>query len=543
MNRLQLFYCLIRADFLERTRRYSFLITLGFTLYAAYVFLPPNPSNYATLQLDGHRGIYNSAWVGSLVAMMTTMFLSFAGFYLVKNSLARDRQTRVGEILAATSLTRPQYLIGKALSNFAVLCVMIFLMITAAGVMQLIRGEDTHLQLWMLTVPFFLITLPVMAIVAALAVLFESIKFLRGGLGNVLFFFLWIFAVSSEALNHEMFLGINIPLKSMQASAESLYPEYQTKREKMSMGFSFKDEGQQWHLTTYEWHGVDWTAEDIVGRMLWFGVAFGIVLAAGLFFDRFDSTQNQPRGEPRRHGGWVRSFRDKNDSSHMYPEVSETNGTKTVAVHLSPLSEMRFKSQFFQMVIVELKVMLKGLSRWWYLVAFGLIIASLAVPLDVSRQILLPLAWVWPILLWSAMGVRETQYRTHQLIFSAAYSLKRQLPAMWLTGVIIAMLVGSGVAIRLTIAGEWGGMFAWCVGAMFIPSLALAMGVWTGSSKLFEVIYLLLWYVGPMNKILALDYLGSSPETIAAGIPQIYLVLTLVLCCLAVIGRRRQLTI
>jgi len=32
----------------------------------------------------------------------------------------------------------------------------------------------------------------------------------------------------------------------------------------------------------------------------------------------------------------------------------------------------------------------------------------------------------------------------------------------------------------------------WLVGACFIPSLALACGAWSGSSKLFEILYTLL---------------------------------------------------
>jgi hypothetical protein len=36
-----------------------------------------------TLEIDSHRGLYNSAYVGTLIAMLTTLFLSLIGFYLV----------------------------------------------------------------------------------------------------------------------------------------------------------------------------------------------------------------------------------------------------------------------------------------------------------------------------------------------------------------------------------------------------------------------------------------------------------------------------
>ena len=79
------------------------------------------------------------------------------------------------------------------------------------------------------------------------------------------------------------------------------------------------------------------------------------------------------------------------------------------------------------------------------------------------------------------------------------------------------------------------------VGALFIPSLALCLGVWTGSSKSFEFVYSLIWYIGPFNQIIPLDFMGVVPGSVEAGIWQVYLVITIVLFGLAVIGRRWQI--
>ena len=113
MTSLRSIYHLARADFLERTRRYSFLITLGLILFLAYSYVPSRDAGYITLAVDGARGVYNSAWVGSLVAILTGLILPLLGFYLVKNAVARDSQTGVGQIMATTPLTRPVYTLGK----------------------------------------------------------------------------------------------------------------------------------------------------------------------------------------------------------------------------------------------------------------------------------------------------------------------------------------------------------------------------------------------------------------------------------------------
>jgi ABC-type transport system involved in multi-copper enzyme maturation permease subunit len=189
MNTLRSIYHLVRADFLERTRRYSFLVTLGLILCLAYGYVPARDAGYITLAVDGARGLYNSAWVGSLVAILTGITLPGLGFYLVKNAVARDLETGVGQIMAATPLSRPAYTLGKWLSNLAVLAVMIAVTGVATVVLQLVLGEDRRIDLAALLAPLTWVVLPTLALVAALAVLFETSGWLSGGLGNVVYFF------------------------------------------------------------------------------------------------------------------------------------------------------------------------------------------------------------------------------------------------------------------------------------------------------------------------------------------------------------------
>jgi hypothetical protein len=79
------------------------------------------------------------------------------------------------------------------------------------------------------------------------------------------------------------------------------------------------------------------------------------------------------------------------------------------------------------------------------------------------------------------------------------------------------------------------------IGALFIPTFALALGVWSGSGKPFEILYTLLWYVGPLHAIPQLDFMGSAPATAATRYPLFYLLLTGALVLTALAGRARQL--
>ena len=187
MNKVGVMYVLMRADALERVRRYSFLVTMGGAVYLGYAAI----AGYVQMHVGGYRGVYNSAWIGTLVALTTTMFASIVGFYVVKNTIERDRQTGVGQILAGTPISKFSYVLGKVFSNFVVLASIVIVQAIAALVMQFMKGEDPSVNLWVLFAPFVFIAFPAMAITASLAVLFESVRWLRGGLGNILYFFLW----------------------------------------------------------------------------------------------------------------------------------------------------------------------------------------------------------------------------------------------------------------------------------------------------------------------------------------------------------------
>jgi hypothetical protein len=193
------------------------------------------------------------------------------------------------------------------------------------------------------------------------------------------------------------------------------------------------------------------------------------------------------------------------------------------------------------MVRAELRLALHGISRWWYLVAAGLFAACLFTPLPISRAFLVA-AWIWPLLIWSKMGTRERLFRTDQLVFSTAHPLRRQLPACWLAGVAIAVITGGGSALRLLLVGDQLGLLAWTAGALFIPTMALALGVWSGSSKLFEVLYLFLWYLGPANHLGALDFMGASGPLLPPRTPLVFLMISAALAVFALLGRQRQLT-
>jgi hypothetical protein len=139
------------------------------------------------------------------------------------------------------------------------------------------------------------------------------------------------------------------------------------------------------------------------------------------------------------------------------------------------------------------------------------------------------------------MGVREARYATGPVIFSSAHNLTRQFPACWAAGVAVAILASAAAGVRLALAGDAAGAIAWVAGAVFIPTLALVLGVWTRASRAFEAVFTILWYVGPLNRIRGLDFTGAANGVRTMRYAALYLLLATVLLGVALMGRKRQL--
>jgi hypothetical protein len=521
-------WAIARADFLERVRRYSFLVTLLFAVYLGYAAA----TGRISLRLGYYRGLYTSAWIGATVSLVTTTFVSLVGFYIVKNAVDRDRQTGVGQILASTPLSRSSYLLGKFISNFAVLASLVGVLALAAVAMQFLIAEDRVFHAWPLLSPFLLLSLPAMAVTAGAALLFETTRLLRGGFGNILWFFVWSLSIGLPGVIEVPQLdpsGLWTVFQSMMPAAQATIPGY-----KGGFSLTVADKSIQ-VFPGFHWDGINWTRSEVLLRLGWLLAALALVLLAATFFDRFDPTRSRWRSRAKPMQGGVAP------ETEVHLATYSGGSRAAVRTHLVPLGEGAYAPNFGRICFAELRLAVKGCHWWWYAMAAGLLIAQFAAPLDVSRGPLLTVAWIWPILIWSGLGTREKLFGTQQLLFSCPRILLRQLPAAWLAGVVIAAVLGGGTAFRLAIAGQITGLLAWAVGALFVPSLALALGVWSGTSRFFEGFYTALWYVGPLNRVPGIDFTGGGSGALAGRFAVVYLGITAILVGAAFFRRARQL--
>lgn len=524
------------SDYRERMRRFSFLVALGLTLLAGYLFMPPFGSSYTAFIINDHRGFYNSSWVGILFGVTSATLLSLIGFYVVRTSVGRDYDTRVGQIIASSPVANSTYLVGKWLSNLMMLASLLVVLSVIAPVMQLVRAEDTHINLIDLWMPIWVFGIPALAFISALAILFETVRFLRGVWGNVIFFFLWsliLIGASAAQLDSDIEPIYALDFSGMTRISSEVTKQLVALGVDVTRGTCAILGSSQDPAIRFDWQGMPWTLEILLERLLWVGFAFSVAMLAALPFDRFNSMGTTKKGFLQR------LFNRKTEA---VPE-HQTTQDHSVRQHitLTSITNQQRSFSFLHLLTAELQLMLKGYSIWWYVAILGLNIAIPLVPSNEVAQLLFAIASLLPVAVWSAMGNREMQHQTYLTIFSTANLSRRQLPALWLSGILVAVLTGFGFLLRILVTGQTTLLFPFVIGAVFISSLALALGVWTNGRRVFEVVYLLIWYISIQDGATPFDYRGASDAAYTTNVYLFYLIAAVVLTVLSIAGRQKQL--
>ena len=492
------------ADFRERSRRPGYLVTLAVAVVLGYLALPPASSLYVVMNAGGYRGMYNSAWAGTASALAGTLWLMGGGFYVVRSAIARDQQTRVGQVLAATPLRNAGYLAGKLDSNLMVLASMAGVLAVTALVMQLARGESRAVSLGALLLPYTLFTLPVLALTAAAAVLVETVPVLRGGLGNIAWFFVWIaFAIAGGSVP----LGFGAVRTSMRQAmaAQHLHPA------EFSVGFTQIARP----LRVFTWNGLAPPGGLVAGRLVLILVCCALAVGPAAWFGRFDPARSRPRAQAASDGVLAG---DAGQPAALLPEAAvpgagQTAGLPRHAYRPLPARDARPALASGRLLAGELRILMQGTSRWWWLVAAVLDVAGLLVPARLagpygaSTALLLAAAWIWPVLIWSRLGAQRRENGLDALLGAYPGSY-RQVAAEWLAGLALTAATGLGPLLRMAAASDGPRVAAWAAGALFIPSLALLLGSVSRSGRLFQALYVALWYAA-VNQLAAADYMGT----------------------------------
>ncbi|WJG09242.1 hypothetical protein [Aliiglaciecola sp. LCG003] len=502
----QVWQCII-ADFKQRTRQQSFVVTLLAMSVLTLLFFPSPDAHYQTLVINGYRGIYNSAWIGVCLAMLNVLFLPLICFYLVKNALELDRQSMTSELIAATPISKLIFLFAKWCTSVVILVSIVLVMLLSSILIQFYYGESYQIDLWALVWPQLVFVLPLLLAIAAIALMFESITWLKGGLGNVVYFFLWIGSIVQTI---ESVTGVGAILEHLEEEVAERFPLNQGGT---NIGVSISNETNE--INTFVWQGIEPTMMHLQGALPLLFICLSCLVLAFIFFDRF--------------------------SKNAVPENKRTLWlTFPLKTKVDSLLDTYFVAltkhfAFTRLLRLELKLILKGRSAYWFIGLLGLNIIQLFISQNLLISLFLPISWLWCVLVISQLGQLEKQSNTKELIIYSKQSPILQSLASYSAAWILLALASIGSVLRFSGSAQWLLLVQLIIAILFTVSLAYFCGTFTGIKRMFEVLYPALWYIGPIQSALYVDFFGvNSQLSWEAGVPYYFLAISIGLLTLAV---------
>ena len=472
---LRRFLAILLADLRERTRSTRFWALLAAMAVVTWWCFPNPGDHYMILSVGGGaRGAYSSAWVGMVVAMAYTMLLGLGGFYLVRGTLVRDIDTRVWQLLVATPMTRGGFLLAKWTSHMVVLSILVVVGLGVGLVAQWLRAEDHSIDLLQLAKPVLLLSLPGLAMTSMAAIWFDLLPWLRRTMGNVLFFILWITALSISIANLETpgsglrtgWLSDPNGLVMVARDIRRVRMEQTGKPQgfALSLGSPRPDAGP----VVFAWKQWNVRPMDVLGRALWLLFALtGVALAAPVL--DWAAARGAPAAKLLLRSGSRLRWLDR---------------------LLAPFA----RGPFGVLAVAELKLSLRERRRWWWLtalVALGLQAFGSAEALRIGML----LAWLLPLDVLSRAILRETEHRTGELVFTAAGMRGRLLGVRFACAMVLVLGLGLPGIARLAVSAPASALAALLVAASIV-SWGLCLGALCRNPRPFELLLVFGLYLG-----------------------------------------------
>jgi hypothetical protein len=480
------FFTIIKSDYLQRTRSYAFLITLCATVAIAYTFVPAPNASYSTIRIADHVGDYNSAWFGYVTAIMTSIFLSLVGFYLINSGIKKDIETKVGQIVASTPISNFKYLLSKVLSNFMLLVTLVAVVFTMSIILFVFYNDGFSFELFQFIKPYTLITIPAMFFISVLAVVFEVFFGKYSVLQNVGFFFLFsalmVFTPKTEAQFSLDIFGSRIVMHKLEETVRNI-----TNSEAgsdLSIGYVL---GNVTKAKKFEFNGMDFPTSFIISRFIWVLLGLAIIVIISIFFHRFDR-------------------KERLAIKKSATETKEQHPVKELLLSSLPKSQINYS--MFPLLKTEFLMLFRKNKKWlWILNLIGMVLLAI-LPMKIAHQMVLPILWFLQVSRLADLTTKEISNNVHYFAFTSFKPITRLLISQLLAGVFLMVLLASPLIIRLGFSLHISGVFTLILGGIFIVMLAALLGILSKGKKLFEVLFFMITYAN-INGIPFVDYFGG----------------------------------
>lgn len=462
--KLYIIYQILKADLLERTRRFSFLIICIFSMFLAFFSVPDVEAPLVSICMEPNifnQGS-NSSWISITIALCGGILFPMIGFSFVKNNISMDRNNGLLYSMQSMNMKRENYIIGKFLSNLFILTVMWIFVLIGATLMIPFQFPNQPLNIYDFISPFIGIY-PGIIFASAFAVILESISFISNKAGNaiglIVLFVIFLINYSTSNYNNPMIRVFDYSnyrwiMDSINNVVMPIIGRGVQETGILVPGGMFADSkgGQELFF-----HGLLWSSQYFVDKFVLIAISFFLILSAIFLLE-------------------------KNTNMSFYNlQKKERMGRK--------------KTYCTNQFISEYRMILKSLPKSCFVVVTVLWIYSIFAPLNYVKNYLWIIMLIFSVTLFSQMGCREYENNLTEYFATIKFSFIRQMAYSYLCGAMTLLILSAPIIIRCFMERNLLNSLCYIAFSIFVPALACFLGEFSKSRRAFETIYLLLCFL------------------------------------------------
>lgn len=460
-------YQVLKADFLEKTRRFSFLAICAVTMFLTFLSVPNIKAPFVSICLEPNifsQGS-NSSWLPITIALCGGILFPMIGLSFVQNNISMDRNTGLLYIMQSMNMPKASYVIGKYLSNLFLLTIMWILTIIGATIMLPVQFPNQLLSFHDFMSPFIGIY-PGIIFASALAIFFESVSFISRKISNAVgittLFVMFLINYSTSDYNYPLlrifdFSNYQWIMESINNAVIPIIGHEVLETGILVPGGMFADSSGVQELF---FHGMTWNGQYFVDKILLVIFCIVLVILAIIFLE-----QTEQRRKVTNH------------------KLQKKNKTVSARVHYTSL------------FVTECKMLYSGLPKLCYILIVGLWVFSIFAPLKYVQSYLWIVMLIFSVVIFSQIGCREYEHNLIEYFITIKYSLVKSLVYSCIGGIISSLVLSIPIITRCLITQDYACSLGYISFSFFIPALACFLGEYTKSKRAFETIYLLICFL------------------------------------------------
>ncbi|MCP5455173.1 MAG: hypothetical protein H7A30_02700 [Thermotogae bacterium] len=438
-------------------RNKKFVFIMSFTIFAGIVSIAPDYYPFHIIISSG-RGIYNSAWIGIMMAIIINLFLFILGFIIIRHNIEDDRNNGIDVFIDSSEITKNQYILYKHFSKFIILIVISFILIFTSGIMQIIRGEDRNIDIIKLFWPFLISSVPTLYFLASVSVLFEVVKILRRSLGNLILFALWmVYSISIDPQPILDLFGMNYYFRTVFKKSLIII-------------------GNPKIIDKYLVESINYSAEFYVQRLIIIIVSVLCLILSMKFFkglQSFDVTRKNKFEDLIEKN----LFKEKNKNFRF-------EGIKSI------FKMNRIKFNFIEMYKGELRIILKKSYILFILTVFFSILNIERFNIT-TYYISLFLGMIYI----SEIGSREYYTGIQKILYSSYNFTLRQFLSLYSASFTVLTFAYSGILIKFLAEGNYRSIVSVFISEIIIISVIYIFGIILRNTNFLEIILFFISYI------------------------------------------------